>query len=109
MPRTLLVCRGVQEHRQRIRGELTLIDEIRYFCYIITRRDLRATEAVRLVNVRGLRQEHVVAQLHSGVNAFGVPIYDLMGDCTYMVMALPAWNLRSWFAMMLHLKAERRK
>ena len=26
-----------------------------------------------------------------------------------MVMAVLAWNLKSWFAMMMHLKADRRK
>ena len=27
----------------------------------------------------------------------------------YMVMAALAWNLKSWLAMMMHLKTDRRK
>ena len=38
-----------------------------------------------------------------------VPAYDLVSNWAYMVMAALAWNLKSWFAMMMHFKADRRK
>ncbi len=50
----------------------------------------------------------MVAQLKSGVNALRVPLYDLVSNWAYMVMAALAWNLKSWLAMMMHLKADRK-
>ena len=54
-------------------------------------------------------EENVIAQLKSGVGALRVPVYDLVSNWAYMVMAALAWNLKSWLAMMMHLKADRRK
>ena len=42
------------------------------------------------------------------MNALRVPLYDLVSNWAYMVIAALAWNLESWFAMMLHHKADRR-
>ena len=33
----------------------------------------------------------------------------MVSNWAYMVMAALAWNLKSWFAMMMHLKSDRRK
>ena len=60
----------VRKNISKTRGELTLVDEVRYFFYITTRRDLSAARVVRLANAR-CDQENVVAQLKSGVNACG--------------------------------------
>ncbi len=98
----------VRKNISRMKGELTLVDEIRYFFHITTRRDLGPAEVVRLANAR-CDQENVVAQLKSGVNALRVPLYDLVSNWAYMVMASLAWNLKSWFAMMMHLKADRKR
>ncbi len=98
----------VRKNISKMKGELSLMDEICYFFYITTRRDLSAAEVVRLANAR-CNQENVVAQLKSGVNALRVPVYDLVSNWAYMVMAALAWNLKSWLAMMMHLKADRRK
>ena len=98
----------VRKNISKMRGELSLMDEILYFFYITTRRDLSAAEVVRLANAR-CNQENVVAQLKGGVGAMRVPVYDLVSNWAYMVMAALAWNLKSWFAMMMHLKADRRK
>ena len=87
---------------------VSLMDEVRYFFYITTRRDLSAAEVVRLANAR-CDQENVIEQLKNGVNALRVPVYDLVSNWAYMVMAALAWNLKSWFAMMMHLKSDRRK
>ena len=53
-------------------------------------------------------QENVIEQLKNGVNALRVPLYDLVSNWAYMVIAALAWNLKSWFAMMMHRKADRR-
>ena len=98
----------VRKNICKMRGELSLLDEILYFFYITTRRDLSAAEVVRLANAR-CDQENVVAQLKGGVGAMRVPVYDLVSNWAYMVMAALAWNLKSGFAMMMHLKADRRK
>jgi hypothetical protein len=49
----------------------------------------------------------VIEQLKNGVNALHVPLYDLLSNWAYMVIAALAWNIKSWFAMMLHHKADR--
>ncbi len=107
-------CRGtyrmvvVRKNISRMKGDLTLLDEFRYFFHITTRRDIGAAEVVRLANAR-CDQENVIAQLKSGVGAMRVPVYDLESNWAYMVIAALAWNLKSWFAMMMHFKADRRK
>ena len=98
----------VRKNISKMKGDLTLMDEIRYFFYITTRKDLSADQIVRLANAR-CDQENVIEQLKNGVNALRVPMYDLVSNWAYMVMAALAWNLKSWFAMMMHLKADRRK
>ena len=98
----------VRKNISQMKGELTLVDEVRYFFYITTRRDISAAEVVRLANAR-CDQENVVAQLKSGVGAMRVPVYDLVSNWAYMVMAALAWNLKSWFALMMHFKADRKK
>ncbi len=82
------------------RGEEVLFDDIRYFFYITTRRDLTASEVVRLANER-CDQENVVEQLKNGVNAMRVPVRDLESNWAYMVMAALAWNLKSWFGLLM--------
>ena len=49
------------------KGERVLFDNIRYFFYITTRRDLTAAEVVALANGR-CDQENVVDQVKNGVN-----------------------------------------
>ncbi len=98
----------VRKNISRSRGEQVLFDEIRYFFYITTRRDLTAQQVVELANQR-CDQENLVAQLKSGVNALRVPLYDLVSNWAYMVCAALAWNIKSWFALMMHRKTDRRE
>jgi hypothetical protein len=46
-------------------------------------------------------QENVIEQLKNGVNAMRMPVNDLLSNWAYMVIAALAWNLKSWFAMMM--------
>ncbi len=98
---------ALRKNISRARGEQVLLDEIRYFFYITTRTDLTAEQVVDLANER-CDQENVIEQLKNGVNALRVPLYDLVSNWAYMVIAALAWNLKSWFALMMHRKADRR-
>lgn len=97
---------AVRKNISKMKGELRLLDEIRYLFYITTRTDLSAAEVVRCANER-CDQENVIEQLKNGVNALRVPLYDLISNWAHMVMAALAWNIKSWFAMMMHLKSDR--
>ena len=98
---------ALRKNISRARGEQVLLDEIRYFFYITTRTDLSAEQVVELANER-CDQENVIDQLKNGVNALRVPLYDLVSNWAYMVIAALAWNIKSWFAMMMHRKSDRR-
>ncbi|MFC1462004.1 IS1380 family transposase [Verrucomicrobiota bacterium] len=88
------------------KGEELLFDEIRYFFYITTRKDLSAAEVVELANGR-CDQENVIEQLKNGVNAMRMPVDNLLSNWAYMVMATLAWNLKAWFAMMVRRRDRR--
>jgi hypothetical protein len=96
----------VRKNITQMKGETALFDEIRYLFYITTRTDLSAAEVVYCANER-CDQENVVEQLKNGVNALRVPLYDLVSNWAYMVIAALAWNIKSWFAMMMHRKSDR--
>lgn len=96
----------VRKNISRMKGENVLLDEIRYFFYITTRSDLSAAEVVYCANQR-CDQENVIEQLKNGVSALRVPLYDLVSNWAHMVIAALAWNLKAWFALMLHHKSER--
>ena len=97
---------ALRKNISKTKGDLVLLPEIRYFFYITTRTDLTQAEAVACANER-CDQENVIEQLKNGVNALRVPLYDLVSNWAYMVMAALAWNIKSWFAMMMHLKQDR--
>lgn len=96
----------VRKNISRARGDDVLFDEIRYFFYVTTRTDLTAPQVVQLANQR-CDQENIIGQLKSGINALRVPLYDLVSNWAYMVIAALAWNIKSWFALMMHRKQDR--
>ena len=98
---------ALRKNISKTRGEHVLFDEIRYFFYITTRTDLTAEQVVACANER-CDQENIIGQLKSGVGALRVPLYDLVSNWAYMVIAALAWNIKSWFAMMMHRKHDRR-
>lgn len=81
------------------KGERALLDEVRYFFYI-TNRSGKAGKIVGLANGR-CDQENVIEQLKNGVNAMRMPVHDLLSNWAYMVMAAPAWNLKSWYGLLV--------
>lgn len=98
---------ALRKNISKTKGHQVLFDEIRYFFYITTRTDLSAAEVVECANER-CDQENVIEQLKNGVSALRVPLYDLVSNWAYMVIAALAWNIKSWFAMMMHRKQDRR-
>jgi hypothetical protein len=46
-------------------------------------------------------QENVIEQLKNGVNAMRMPVRDLHSNWAYMVMAALAWNLKSWYGLLM--------
>lgn len=87
------------------RGELALIDEVRYFFFITNRTDLEWHEVVQQAHER-CNQENVIAQLKGGVNAMRMPVRDLESNWAYMVMAALAWNLKAWFGLLMPSKSQ---
>ena len=81
------------------KGERALLDEVRYFFYITNRQD-SAEKIVGLANGR-CDQENVIEQLKNGVNAMRMPVNDLLSNWAYMVMAALAWNLKSWYGLLM--------
>ena len=96
----------VRKNISHEKGEAVLFDEIRYFFYITTRRDLTDSQVVRHANER-CDQENVIEQLKNGVHAMRMPVNNLMSNWAYMVMASLAWNLKAWFALMMRSKKKR--
>ena len=99
---------ALRKNISKTKGQQTLFDDIRYFFYITTRDDLTPAEVVFAANKR-CDQENVIEQLKNGVNALRVPLYDLISNWAYMVIAALAWNIKSWFALMMHQKNHRRQ
>jgi len=97
---------ALRKNISRIRGENVLIDEIRYFFYITTYTDKTPAQIVALANER-CDQENIIGQLKSGIAALRVPLYDLNSNWAYMLIAALAWNIKAWFAMMMHRKTDR--
>ena len=81
------------------KGEKALLEEIRYFFYITNRKD-KAEKILGLANGR-CDQENVIEQLKNGVNAMRMPVNDLLSNWAYMVMAALAWNLKSWYGLLM--------
>jgi hypothetical protein len=81
-------------------GEAVLFEDIKYFFYITNHTDYRAEQIVALANER-CNQENVIEQLKNGVNAMRMPVDDLLSNWAYMVMSTLAWNLKSWYGLLM--------
>jgi hypothetical protein len=82
------------------KGDLTLVDDVRYFFYITNDWQTSADQLVFLANDR-CDQENLIAQLKSGVKALRMPVDNLESNWAYMIMASLAWTLKAWFALLL--------
>jgi hypothetical protein len=88
------------------RGEEWLWDDWRYFFHITNDFDRPAEEVVEEAHAR-CDQENLIAQLKSGVHALRVPVYDLVSNWAYMVIASLAWTLKAWFGLLLPRASDR--
>ena len=80
------------------KGEKVLLDQIRYFFHLTHRKD-KAAKIGGLANGR-CDQENVMERLKNGVNAMRMPLNARLSNWAYMVMAAPAWNLKSWHGLL---------
>ena len=83
-----------------------MFDELRYFFYVTNApaSEMSATDVIFHSNAR-CEQENIIEQLKHGVPAMRMPAGDLNANWAYMVIAIIAWNLKAWLAMMLPKRA----
>ena len=98
----------VRKNISREKGEVRLLDEIRYFFYITNDRVASAAEIVFGCNDR-CDQENILAHLGSGVHALKAPVDDLISNWAYMVMISLAWTLKAWVALWLPIQPRHRE
>ena len=82
------------------KGEMVLLEDIKYFFYITNHTEYFAEQIVALANER-CDQENVIEQLKNGVNAMRMPVDDLLSNWAYMVMSALAWNLKAWYGLLM--------
>jgi Transposase DDE domain group 1 len=90
----------VRKNISKEKGELRLLDEIRYFFYITNDFLSSPAEIVFSANDR-CDQENLIQQLGHGVHALRAPVDNLESNWAYMVMTALAWNLKAWAALSL--------
>ena len=80
------------------KGQMRLLDEIRYRFYLTNDREGTGRELVFKANDR-CDQENLIAQLKGGVHALRAAVDNLVSNWAYMVMTALGWNLKAWFAL----------
>ena len=91
------------------RGEVALIDEIRYHFYITNQRKMSAIRVVFEAHDR-CNQENLIAQLKGGgVRALHAPLNTLNANWAYRVMAALAWSIKAWMALSIPISPRWRK
>jgi hypothetical protein len=93
----LVVVRKNISHQK---GEVVLFEDIKYLFYITNHTDYQLEQIVVLANGR-CDQENVIEQLKNGVNAMRMPVDDLVSNWAYMITSALAWNLKSWYGLLL--------
>ena len=96
----------VRKNLTRERGEIALFPEIRYFFYVTNDANMTPEQVVGHANAR-CDQENLIEQLKNGVNALRVPVYDLVSNWAYMVVASLAWTLKAWMGLVQPRIADR--
>ena len=93
----------IRKNISKEKGELRLIDEIRYFFYITNEWSPTPAEIVLApfgANGR-CNQENKIQQNQGGVHALKAPVDTLVSNWAYMVMTSLAWNMKAWAALSL--------
>jgi Transposase DDE domain group 1 len=90
----------VRKNISKEKGEVRLLDEIRYLFYITNDWTRAADDIVFCANDR-CHQENLIQQLKNGVHALTAPVDNLESNWAYMVMTSLAWSLKAWAALRL--------
>ena len=90
----------VRKNISKEKGELRLLDEIRYLFYITNDWTSTPAEIVFCANDR-CHQENLLQQLKNGVHALTAPVDNLESNWAYMVMTSLGWSLKAWAALRL--------
>jgi hypothetical protein len=98
----------VRKNISQERGEVRLLDDIRYFFYITNDRVASAAEIVFGCNDR-CDQENLLAHLGGGVHALKAPVDNLISNWAYMVMTSLAWTLKAWAALCIPIQPRHRE
>ena len=110
----------VRKNISKEKGELRLLDEIRYFFYL-SNDWLSTADQIVLAHDRPgekppdpthgangrCHQENLIQQLKNGMHALKAPVDNLESNWAYMVMTALAWNMKAWAALMLPEKPGR--
>jgi hypothetical protein len=84
-----------------------LLDDYRYFFYILNDWQPTPAEVVFSANDRG-NQENQVSQLHAA-RALHAPVDNLLSNEAYMLCTSLAWNLKAWLALRLPVTAGKQR
>jgi hypothetical protein len=90
----------VRKNISKEKGELRLLDEIRYFFYLTNDWTSGAADIVFRANDR-CDQENLLAQLKGGCRALHAPLDGLLSNWAYMMMTALGWNLKAWWGLTL--------
>jgi hypothetical protein len=93
----MVVLRKTIRHEK---GNALLFPETRCFFYLTNDWTREAEEIVLDANDR-CDQENLLAQLLNGCKALRAGLNTLTSNGAYMVMTALAWNLKSWFALLI--------
>jgi hypothetical protein len=93
----------VRKNISKEKGELRLVDDIRYFFYITNQWTPKPADIVLAPHGANGRcqQENLIEQIHNGVHALHAPVDTLLSNWAYMVMTSLGWNLKAWAALSL--------
>jgi hypothetical protein len=86
-----------------MKGQALLFHEPKFFFYItnLSKKDMPTASIVKQSNAR-CDQENIFAQ-GKAMGALAAPLHDITSNGAYMVMAMLAWNLKSWLSLSLKL------
>lgn len=84
----------------KMKGQLPLLDEDKYFGFVTNDFDSPAEEIVRQAAKR-CNQEKLIGELKHGVHAFKSPVNTLNGNWAYSVIASLAWSIKTWISMLV--------
>ena len=90
----------LKKNLEVIKGEVSLFDDVRYFFYITNDEISSPREIVEFYRDRA-DHENDIEQLKNGARALQAPSDSLTSNWAYMVIASMAWNLKTWYGLLI--------